>query len=88
MKKQNNFPCDKCGLCCRNLDKSEIYSDLHDGDGICRYLDLETNLCRIYENRPLKCNIIKSYELFFTKYDLEKYIELNMLACKKLKGGI
>lgn len=33
------FVCDKCGCCCRNLDKSEIYSELDRGDGSCKYLE-------------------------------------------------
>ncbi len=47
--------CDKCGICCKNLKLSDVYINLHNGDGICRYLDLETNLCTIYENRPILC---------------------------------
>ncbi len=85
---KNEFPCDKCGLCCKNLNKSELYSDLHDGSGICRYFDDETNLCRIYDHRPLKCNILASYDFFKDKYSLDEYIRLNVKECKKLKGEL
>ena len=51
------FPCDRCGLCCRNLSLSSLYSDLDDGHGVCRYFNAKTNKCNIYERRPLKCNI-------------------------------
>ena len=27
------FECDSCGLCCMNIYKSEIYSELDRGDG-------------------------------------------------------
>lgn len=53
------FYCDCCGLCCMNLSKSEIYSDLDRGDGICKYFDMDSKLCTIYEERPEKCNVDK-----------------------------
>lgn len=79
------FPCDKCGLCCRNLEKSPIYEDLHDGSGICKHLDTDTNLCTIYAKRPEKCNIIASYKYFEDTLIFDEYIELNINACEKLK---
>ena len=81
----NNFPCSKCGLCCRNLNASSIYDDLHSGDGICKYLDQVTNLCTIYETRPLKCNIIASYIYFESSMSFDDYIKINIEACNKLK---
>lgn len=48
------FHCDCCGLCCMNLDKSDLYSDLNRGDGICKYFDEQTHLCSIYDERPEK----------------------------------
>ena len=50
-----DFACDKCGLCCQNLNRSPIYSSLHDGDGICRYYNSDTHLCTIYDHRPIIC---------------------------------
>jgi len=79
------FECDKCGNCCRNLKMSELYNDLDRGDGICRYL--VGNLCSIYDNRPLKCNIDKSYDEFFSEtMSREKFYEENYKICEKLKG--
>lgn len=79
------FICDKCGACCRNLHKSELYKNLHNGDGVCRYL--QGNECSIYEDRPLICRIEESYELFFkSQLSYEEYIELNYESCKLLKG--
>lgn len=57
------FKCDECGECCRNLDKSPLYAELHNGDGICKYL--KDNRCSIYENRPLLCRVDECYEEFF-----------------------
>lgn len=80
------FLCDKCGLCCMQVKSSPIYAALDRGDGICFYFDEATKLCRIYENRPIVCNIEKAYEKFFRgKIELEEYYRLNYEACKKLK---
>lgn len=78
------FKCDCCGCCCRNIDKSELYSNLDRGDGQCKYLI--GNLCSIYDNRPLFCRIDKCYDLFFKDImSIDEYYRLNMEVCKKLK---
>ena len=78
------FECDKCGCCCRHLDKSELYKELDRGDGICRYL--EGSICSIYETRPVLCRVDLSYDLYFKDYmDREEYYRLNRETCKKLK---
>lgn len=78
------FECDACGQCCRNLDKSSIYSELDRGDGICKYL--VGNLCSIYENRPLICRVDESYDIFFKEnMRKEEYYRLNCEACIRLK---
>ena len=78
------FKCDKCGCCCRHLDRSELYKELDRGDGICRYL--EGNICSIYETRPVLCRVDLSYDLYFKDYmDQGQYYRLNKEACKKLK---
>jgi hypothetical protein len=79
------FFCSQCGQCCRNLDKSDLYQELHRGDGICKYLD--GNLCSIYEKRPLLCRVEESYEAYFKdQYSLEEYYRLNYESCQKLQG--
>lgn len=78
------FKCVKCGECCRNLDKSDLYRTLNRGDGVCKFL--EGNQCTIYEIRPLLCRIDESYWTFFKdKYSLEEYYKLNYEACNKLQ---
>lgn len=80
------FKCDCCGLCCMNLNRSEFYKDLDRGDGVCLYLDITTKLCLIYENRPNKCNVDKTYEkIYKNKMSKEQYYKLNYEACKLLK---
>ena len=81
------YKCEKCGNCCSNLSASKLYFDLDRGDGKCKFFDEKTRLCLMYENRPLKCNIDKTYELLFkNKMTLEEYYRLNYEACKKLKN--
>ncbi len=79
------FNCTCCGECCRNLNKSDIYSELDGGNGICKYLN--GNKCSIYNERPLLCRIDESYEFYFKeKYSLEEYYELNYSVCKQLQS--
>lgn len=82
---QAKYECIKCGLCCRNLEKNNIYEDLHSGDGVCKYLNTKTNLCTIYEKRPILCNVDLSYEKYFSKeYTLKEYYKLNYKGCRNL----
>ena len=78
------FKCDKCGKCCRKLNKSDIYKELHNGDGICKYLD--GNLCSIYLNRPLLCRVDECYELYFKEsMTRDEYEKFNYEVCSILK---
>ena len=78
------FKCDKCGACCRNLNMSELYSDLDSGDGTCKYL--VGNLCSIYNERPLKCRIEESYYAFFSdEMSKEEFYQKNYEMCEQLK---
>ncbi len=72
-----------------NLQKSDVYSDLDRGDGICKFFDMESKLCSIYIDRPDKCNVDKTYKIFFQKkMSLEEYYQLNYEACCKLKKEV
>lgn len=82
---KNFFKCIKCGLCCQNLNKSQLYDDLNDGTGTCIYYDKVTHLCSIYNNRPEKCNVDKCYKYFSDKYTYEEYLELNYKSCEMLR---
>lgn len=78
------FQCEKCGQCCRHLNRSDIYKELDRGDGVCIYL--KDNLCSIYETRPILCRVDESYEYYFKElYSKQEYYELNYKACKKIK---
>lgn len=81
------FQCDKCGLCCTQLNGSSIYSELDRGDGVCKFFNEETRLCTIYQSRPLLCNVDMTYKEYFRdKLPQEEYYRLNYEACGKLKN--
>lgn len=74
-----------CGECCKNLEKSNVYSHLHSGDGVCIYFDKENNACNIYENRPDICNVDLAYKIYFSgKLSKEDYYNLNYEGCRIL----
>lgn len=81
-----NFNCDKCGLCCRSLKKfGELYADLDDGSGVCKFLDKTSNLCIIYDMRPLKCRVEDAYKAYFSKIPYKVYIDFTYQMCENLK---
>ena len=83
---KEKFHCDCCGLCCRHIDRSPYLREFDNGDGVCKYLDEEKNLCMIYYSRPDFCNVETGYEKFFSEiYSEEEYLRLNYEACEKLK---
>lgn len=80
------FVCNRCGLCCCNLDKSQLYKSLDRGDGVCRYYDEGTKLCMIYDKRPILCNV----DVFYDKYlkneiSRHEYYNMNYKVCEELK---
>ena len=81
-----SFHCIRCGVCCRNIDSIPALREYHDGDGICIYLNQETNLCSIYESRPLICNVLAAYDAYFSRYYTEEeFLRLNYESCRKLQ---
>lgn len=79
------FYCDKCGICCQSLKGHELYKDLDDGTGTCKHFDKTTNLCKIYYNRPEKCNVEAMYKYFIDKLTYDEWINLNIVSCQDLK---
>jgi Fe-S-cluster containining protein len=62
-------------------------SDYDRGNGVCRYLT-ENNLCMIYSNRPVICNVEKMYDLYFKNILLQNdYIIENLNACIELASN-
>lgn len=82
---RKEFSCRKCGACCRNLSANELYNVLNRGDGVCVNFDEKTNLCRIYETRPIICRVEDGYRLVRTFMTYDEYIDLNYRACDFLQ---
>lgn len=81
------FPCTKCGACCRNVHLSKLTAYLDSGNGVCLYYDIKTSLCKIYKKRPDICNIEKYYkEHFKNTIKWDKFVEINLIACKQLNN--
>lgn len=74
-----NFPCIRCGLCCRKVNLIEEVACLDRGDGICKYL--KNNLCLIYDNRPFLCNSEKVYSKFFPHLSKKEYYAMMLKYC-------
>lgn len=80
------FPCEKCGCCCRNVGNTPWAKYMALPNGICRYLDQVSNLCTIYDKRPIFCNIDKFYTKFVSdKMSRENFYVLNKRECLKLQ---
>ncbi|MFZ7217414.1 YkgJ family cysteine cluster protein [Avibacterium avium] len=88
MHNLTQFPCDACGKCCRRVNLSEQTRFLDRGDGVCHHFNERTNLCRIYQNRPLVCRV-KDYYLahLSDQYSWEEFVRLNIEVCEILKKG-
>jgi Fe-S-cluster containining protein len=57
------------------------------GAGVCRHL-LADNLCAIYADRPLICNVAAMYEAYFKDSMTEaQFITANTAACQKIASA-
>lgn len=83
--KKDFFECNQCGLCCQNLHLNPIYQEMHNGDGVCFHYDANLKLCKIYEQRPLFCNVEHGYQFFKDILDKQQYYDLNYQFCEQLK---
>lgn len=83
------YSCMKCGLCCKNLGHNDLYKSIRNAEGACIYFDQHTNLCSIYEDRPLICRIDEFYDLVgFDGKTREEYYRLNELDCIKMQESV
>lgn len=80
------FNCEQCGACCRNVGKTKLGKHLALPNGICKYLDQKTNLCTIYKDRPIYCNVDKYYEKYLSdKMSKQEFYNMNKKECDKLQ---
>jgi Fe-S-cluster containining protein len=75
-----NFPCVKCSVCCRMLDKVNFKLNLENFNGTCAYLS--NNLCSIYNKRPLICNSDKTF--YISGLNETNFILINLNYCLQL----
>lgn len=69
-----------------HIDKSTIGEKLNRGDGVCRYFDEMTLLCKIYSERPIFCNVDKFYEEYLLlQCSRDEFYLVNYELCKILK---
>jgi len=84
--------CKKCGSCCRMAGRAvelfPAYKEIlkPDKNGVCQHLT-ENNLCAIYKDRPLLCNVGELAKLKFPLPGtrLDKYYILQGKACRQLR---
>ena len=80
------FYCDCCGCCCRSIKDIPYFKEMDRGDGVCIHLDDATNLCNIYNHRPILCRVDECYEAYFsTRMSRQAYEKMNYEACEMLK---
>lgn len=78
------FPCNQCGLCCRNLQGIEALQEYDLGNGTCKYLI--DNKCSIYEDRPEICQVDTMFEKYFYKHmNWDQYVLENIKVCQQLQ---
>lgn len=66
---------------------AEFPYDIND-DGSCSQFDATTSHCKVYETRPLVCNVQAMYEKYFKPNGTteEEYMVANTRSCLALRG--
>ena len=83
------FPCIACGLCCRRVGPiaerlkgtALEFPYTYDESGRCEMLG-EDNRCKVYDSRPLICNVERVAEL--SGKDKAAFYEENIRACNQM----
>jgi Fe-S-cluster containining protein len=80
------FPCSGCGVCCQNISTVNELKDYDLGNGICKYFDLQSKLCIIYDNRPDICQVDKMYGIkYHIEYSKKEFYKLNADSCNNMQ---
>ena len=83
----DKFPCERCGQCCRRVGEVFFARHMARPDNVCKFLDEATNLCTIYETRPLFCRVDEMYEKTFShEMSREEFYRVNKEFCKKFQS--
>lgn len=81
--KDEKWECSECGDCCEAM--GQYIDNLNRGDGVCKHFDMSARLCRVYEERPLICQIDKAYDKLYKNEFINKqhYYEVMRSFCNK-----
>lgn len=80
-----NFPCSRCGECCRNISHIDELNEFDNGTGVCVNL-ADDNSCNIYVSRPAICQVDLTYDKHFASIcSWEEFLRKNAEACNQLQ---
>ena len=80
------FPCSSCGLCCQNISNIQELKEFDLGNGVCKYFNIDTKLCQIYETRPDICRVDKMFDIKYYQYfTKDEFYTLNANACNAMQ---
>ena len=81
------FPCERCGCCCRKVGELKFVQNMALSDGTCKYLDKQSNLCKIYDNRPIFCRVDDFYDKFLSQtISRDEFYQKNKVKCRLFQG--
>ena len=81
---QDDFVCDKCGLCCRLIGGIAPLAAFDRGDGVCSHL-ADGNLCDIYDTRPEVCRVKQMFRHVSARMSRAEYNDLMSRSCRFIK---
>lgn len=98
----NKIKCTMCGKCCMQMDKvieslpaiadiigiENAYFPYSHKNGVCEKLDIVTNMCAVYNNRPIICDIQRLSEVISEKagQNIVDILNATQKACEYLKS--
>jgi len=77
----NEFRCDSCGLCCRQVTDGV---GLPHKNGVCAHL--VDNKCSIYATRPDICRVDRMHKVLANEVTLAEWYRINTKQCELLKA--
>jgi Fe-S-cluster containining protein len=80
------FPCTGCGLCCQNIATVKELKEFDLGNGVCKFFDIKTNNCMIYESRPDICKVDKMFNIKYNnEFSKKEFYKLNAKVCNDIQ---
>ena len=81
------FPCECCGICCRSIAGVAFAKDMVLPNGVCKFLDEEKNICRIYSTRPIFCNVDAYYDKYLSQtMSRQEFYAKNKEVCRQMQN--